>query len=101
MELARRTEPKMRLTVYSKDGCPFCSLLKHELRIRGIAHTEFDLSDDAVRAEFYTNTNTRTVPQCYLGETEGTLTKPEGESLGGWDSVSKQLDSLEKLLKSS
>lgn len=84
----------MRLIVYSKNGCPFCFLLKSELATRGIPHDSFDLSDDDVRALFYNNSGTKTVPQVYLTDSEASLTNPSGEALGGWSEVSKLLDSL-------
>jgi glutaredoxin 3 len=84
----------MRLVVYSKTGCPFCSLLKAELATRGISYESFDLSDDTVRALFYENSGKKSVPQIYLTEDESTLTSPSGESLGGWSDVSKSLETL-------
>lgn len=84
----------MRLVVYSKKGCPFCSLLKSELANRDIRFEEFDLSDDDVRASFYDNSGTRTVPQVYRTDGDVTETQPSGEALGGWTEVSKLLNSL-------
>lgn len=84
----------MRLLVYSKNGCPFCSLLKAELSTRRISYESFDLSDDNVRASFYENSGKKSVPQAYLTDAEANLTSPSGESLGGWTEVSKLLDSL-------
>lgn len=88
----------MRLVVYSKRGCPFCSLLKAELANRRIKYESFDLSDDSVRSLFYKSSGKQTMPQAYLTDGEASLTVPSGESLGGWDSVSKSLDSLTKRL---
>jgi glutaredoxin len=84
----------MRLLVYSKKGCPFCSLLKAELATRRIDYESFDLSNDDVRASFYQNSGKKSVPQVYLTEGEASLTSPSGESLGGWTEVSKLLESL-------
>lgn len=84
----------MRLLVYSKRGCPFCSLLKEELANRRISYELFDLSDDSVRDSFYSNSGKKSMPQIYLTEDVASLTSPSGESLGGWDDVSKSLDSL-------
>jgi glutaredoxin len=88
----------MRLLVYSKKGCPFCSLLKAELATRRISYESFDLSDDDVRASFYENSGKKSVPQVYLTNIEATLTSPSGESLGGWSDLSKSLDSLPERL---
>lgn len=83
-----------RLILYSKNGCPFCALLKHELLLRRITYTEFDLSDDDLRQQFYAESQTKSVPQVYLTDDEATQTRPSGDPLGGWDMVSKLLDSL-------
>jgi glutaredoxin len=88
----------MRLLVYTKRGCPFCSLLKAELATRRITYDLFDLSDDNVRASFYEASGKKSVPQVFLSNGEASLTSPSGESLGGWSDVSKLLDSLEDRL---
>jgi glutaredoxin len=88
----------MHLVVYSKEGCPFCSLLKAELANRQIPYQLLDLSDDDVRASFYDNSGKKSVPQVYLTSEEFTLTKPSGESLGGWSDVSNRLNSLRNLI---
>lgn len=90
----------MRLVVYSKKGCPFCSLLKAEFATRGLSYDSFDLSDDSVRDTFYTNSGKKSVPQVYLTDSEATITSPSGESLGGWTEVAKLLESLKERLKS-
>lgn len=77
------------IVVYSKDGCPFCSLLKAELRKRGFGFEEFDLSDDSIRQEFYANTGTNSVPQLFLAEGNCGLTTPVGTRIGGWTEVSQ------------
>lgn len=82
-----------KLVVYHKHGCPFCSLLIHELTNRGIRFDSIDLSDDDVRASFYTNSGTKTVPQVYLTEEDYDITTPSGTALGGWTEVSKLLKS--------
>ena len=78
----------MEIVVYSKAGCPFCSLLKMELGKRGHAFTEFDLSDESIRKEFYKNTGTSTVPQLFLTDEQTSLTHPSGQRIGGWAEVS-------------
>lgn len=88
----------MRLVVYSKKGCPFCSLLKNQLTTRGISFESFDLSDNGVRDTFYLNTGTKSVPQVYLTDAAANLTYPSGKALGGWDTVSKLLGSLKEML---
>ena len=80
--------PSQRLVVYSKNGCPFCSLLKMELSKRSIRFEEIDLSDDQVRETFYKNTGVSTVPQVFLTDNYVTETEPSGIRLGGWNEVS-------------
>ena len=77
------------IVVYSKEGCPYCSLLKAELRKRGLAYQEFDLTDDATRKEFYANTDTNSVPQLFLADGVCGLTAPTGTRIGGWTEVSQ------------
>ena len=88
----------MRLVVYSKNGCPFCSLLKRELANRNLPYELHDLTDNSVRDTFYANSGTKSVPQVYLTEGQASLTEPSGEHLGGWTEVSKLLDSLAERL---
>lgn len=85
-----------RIVVYSKDGCPFCSLLKNELRRLGHSFEEFDLSDDATRAEFYAATGVNTVPQLFLTREPAGLTTPSGTRIGGWSEVSGNWNLLGK-----
>lgn len=88
----------MRIIVYSKDGCPFCSLLKNDLRRRGYSFEEFDLSDDSIRAEFYEVTGTKTVPQLFVTDQEASLTTPSGSRIGGYSEVSTNWQVLENLM---
>ncbi len=83
------------IVVYSKAGCPFCSLLKMELGKRGLGYTEYDLSDDSIRAEFYANTGVSTVPQVFLTEEKTSLTQPSGHCIGGWTECSLDWQVLE------
>lgn len=85
----------MNVVVYSKVGCPFCSLLKMELNKRGIAFDETDLSDDATRQDFYDRVGVNTVPQLFLGDESHTLTNPTGQRIGGWSEVSQQWELFE------
>ncbi len=78
----------MEIVIYSKDGCPFCSLLKMELSKRGFSFTEYNLSDDSIRAEFYEKTGTASVPQLFLTAEPTSLTTPSGQRIGGWSDVS-------------
>lgn len=87
-----------QVLVYSKQGCPFCSLLKAELVRRRITFTEFDLSDDSIRAKFYENTGTASVPQVYVTDSGASLDKPNGESFGGYTDISRDWNRFENSL---
>ena len=84
------------IAVYSKQGCPFCSLLKMELGKRGFDYSEFDLSDDATRQSFYAETGVNTVPQVFIHAEKASLTQPFGVRIGGWSEVSSDWEALEK-----
>lgn len=84
-----------RIVVYSKEGCPFCSLLKLELRKRDLTFEEVDLSDDSLRQQFYERTGTRTVPQLYVADAGHSIEEPTGARIGGWTEVSKNWAALE------
>jgi glutaredoxin len=87
-----------RVVVYYKDGCPYCSLLKHELANHRITFDAVDLSDDEVRHTFYRNSGTQSVPQVYVTDTAYSSTSPSGTRLGGWSDISNSLDSLAETL---
>jgi glutaredoxin len=80
----------MALYLVSKAGCPFCSLLKLELRKRGATFTEVDASDDVDRKAFYAivGEGVNSVPQLFATEEVFSLAAPSGRRLGGWDDVS-------------
>ena len=78
-----------RIVVYSKGGCPFCSLLKMELTKRDKEFEEVDLSDDAARALFYERIGANTVPQLFLADDSHTVENPTGLRVGGWSEVSQ------------
>jgi glutaredoxin len=86
-----------RIVVYSKAGCPFCSLLKNELSKRGFAYEEYDLTDDSIRSDFYANAGVDKVPQLFVTDQNTTITQPSGSRLGGWSDVSKNWQAIESL----
>ena len=69
-----------------------------ELRKRGIPFEHIDLSDDCERAAFYGRTDTRTVPQLFLAQSEDRIDS-DGVRLGGWDAVKPILDELASKLE--
>lgn len=84
----------MRIVVYTKEGCPFCSLLKLELVKKGIAYESVDLSHDATRQEFYDRAGVNTVPQVYKAGEDHSLTNLTGERLGGWSDLKGKFELL-------
>ena len=46
-------KPIMSFTVYSKDGCPYCTKVEKVLQLAEIKHVIYKLSRDFTREEFY------------------------------------------------
>jgi len=67
----------MRTIVYGKSDCPFCSMAKEELRLRGIPFDYIDLKEIGKTAREVTGREVKTVPQIYI----------EGEYIGGYDEL--------------
>ena len=67
----------MRTIVYGKSDCPFCSMAKEELRLRGIPFDYIDLKEIGKTAREVTGRDVKTVPQIYI----------EGEYIGGYDEL--------------
>lgn len=67
----------MRSIVYGKSDCPFCSMAKEELRLRGIPFDYIDLKEIGKTAREVTGRDVKTVPQIYV----------EGEYVGGYDEL--------------
>lgn len=67
-----------RNIVYSKKHCPFCSLAKEELRLRGIPFDDIDLASvGKTAAEVTGRKDVKTVPQVYIA----------GEYVGGYNEL--------------
>ena len=43
----------MKFTVYSKDGCPYCSKVKQVLELSKLEHVIYKLGEDFDRGGFY------------------------------------------------
>lgn len=58
------------IVIYSKDYCPYCKMAKALLNQKGVAFTEYEVSEDAVRmAEMIERSGGgRTVPQIFIGD---------------------------------
>lgn len=85
----------MRIVVYTKEGCPFCSLLKLELTKQGIAYESVDLSDDSIRKDFYARAGVGTVPQVYKTDETHSFDNLTGERLGGWSDLKDNWELLQ------
>ena len=61
----------MRFTVYSKDGCPFCSKIEQVLHLSNLEHKIYKLGEDFTREEFYSEFgNGSTFPQVVMNDTK-------------------------------
>ena len=61
----------MRFTVYSKDGCPYCSKVKQVLQLSNLEHKIYKLDEDFSRDEFYSQFgSSSTFPQVVLNDQE-------------------------------
>jgi len=43
----------MKFTVYSKDGCPYCSKIQQVLELAKLEHKVYKLNEDFNRTQFY------------------------------------------------
>ena len=46
-------EKNMKFTVYSKDGCPYCTKVQQVLELAELQHVVYKLNSDFTREEFY------------------------------------------------
>ena len=73
----------MRNVVYSKKDCPFCSMAKEELRLRGIPFDDIDLAEiSKSAAEVTGRKDVKSVPQVYIA----------GEYVGGYKELLELLN---------
>jgi glutaredoxin 3 len=67
-----------KVEIYTTPWCPYCHAAKSLLNEKGVAFTEVDASDDAVRSAMIDRAHgRRTVPQIFIGETH----------VGGYDDM--------------
>lgn len=73
----------MKLTVYTKDNCPFCDRAKALLESRGVAYNTINIEILTEAREFLMDQGLRSVPQIFNGTTlipggfQGLASKPE------------------------
>ena len=59
----------MKFTVYSKDGCPYCSKIKQVLELTNLEHVVYTLGTDFEREGFYSEFGEgSTFPQVVLND---------------------------------
>ena len=72
----------MKFTVYSKDGCPYCTKVQQVLELAELQHVVYKLGVDFTREEFYSEFGQgSTFPQVIM----------DGEKLGGCTDTVKYL----------
>ena len=57
------------ITIYSKDGCPYCVKAKDLLEQYGIDFNEVRIDEDKTAKDFVVGEGHKTVPQLYVGNT--------------------------------
>jgi glutaredoxin len=61
----------MKFTVYSKDGCPYCTKIQQVLELTNLQHVVYKLNVDFTREEFYSEFGDgSTFPQIVLNDTQ-------------------------------
>lgn len=50
---SKKTSKDMKFTVYSKDGCPYCTKVQQVLELAQLQHVVYKLGVDFNRDEFY------------------------------------------------
>jgi glutaredoxin len=59
----------MKFTVYSKDGCPYCSKIEQVLQLTNLEHVVYKLGDHFDREAFYSEFGAgSTFPQVILND---------------------------------
>ena len=57
----------MNFTIYSKDGCPYCTKVEQVLQLTKLQYVLYKLNEDFTREEFYAEFGKRsTFPQVIL-----------------------------------
>ena len=60
----------MTFTIYSKDGCPYCTKIEQVLKLSELKHVVYKLNKDFTKEEFYSEFgNGSTFPQVVVNQT--------------------------------
>lgn len=61
----------MKFTVYSKEGCPYCSRVQKVLEVANLEHVVYKLNENFTKEQFYSEFGEgSTFPQVILNDTE-------------------------------
>ena len=61
----------MKFTVYSKDGCPYCTKIQQVLELSNLKHVIYKLDEDFTRDQFYSEFgHGSTFPQVLMNDKE-------------------------------
>lgn len=81
------------IVIYSKSYCPYCKMAKALLNQKGVAFTEYEVSEDAdrLREMIQRSNGGRTVPQIFIGDVHvgGGTDLMELNRTGGLDALLK------------
>lgn len=67
--LQNSTKKVMKFTVYSKDGCPYCTKVQQVLELAELQHVVYKLNVDFTKEEFYSEFgNGSTFPQVIVDD---------------------------------
>jgi glutaredoxin 3 len=60
---------KIKVTIYSLQGCPYCHMAKEYFKEKGIAYTDIDVTDnDKATEEMIKRSGKTGVPQIIIGK---------------------------------
>jgi len=69
INILHKPKEHMTFTVYSKNGCPYCTKVQKVLELAELKHVIYKLNEDFTRDEFYTKFgNGSTFPQVIVDE---------------------------------
>lgn len=59
----------MKFTIYSRNGCPYCSKIKQVMELANLDHVTYTLDENFTREQFYAEFgNGSTFPQVILND---------------------------------
>jgi len=71
----------MKVVVYSKNNCGYCTMAKSLLNSKNIAFEEINIEEKPEARDFVINEGHRTMPQIYIDD----------KSIGGYDALKTHL----------